>query len=79
MLWLVLAPVVSRHGYVTAAGWGVLSPVIGALLVAGPFGFFVVLTQWHVAFPVGILTGVWVKLATSIGALSPSRPPVAAR
>ncbi len=67
LLWLVLAPVLSRHGYVTAVGWGVLSPIIGALFVAGPFGFFVVLSLWNIAFPVGVVTGVLVKLATSIG------------
>lgn len=67
LLWLALAPVLSRHGYVTAVGWGVLSPLIGALFVAGPFGFFVVLALWKVAFPVGVVTGVLVKLAISIG------------
>jgi hypothetical protein len=67
VLWVALAPVVSRHDYVTAVGWGVLSPIVGALFVAGPVGIFAVLAQWYVTFPVGVVTGVLVKFATSVG------------
>jgi hypothetical protein len=65
LLWLVLAFVLRRHNYITAIGWGLLSPIIGSLMVAGPFGPFVALAMWYATFPVGIITGVLVKLCMS--------------
>jgi hypothetical protein len=64
-LWLALAFVLRRQNYTTAIGWGVLSPIIGSLMVAGPFGPFVALAMWYATFPVGIITGVLVKLCMS--------------
>jgi len=61
----MLASVLRRHDYVSVVGWGLLSPVLGSLLVAGPFGPFIALAMWYATFPVGIVTGVLVKLCVS--------------
>jgi hypothetical protein len=67
LLWLALSPMLAHGGYVTAAGWGLLSPLLGSLLVAGPAGPFVALVLWYVTFPVGVLTGLLVKACLSAG------------
>ena len=67
LLWLALSPLLSNGDYVTAAGWGLLSPILGSLLAAGPVGPFVALVLWYVTFPVGVLTGVLVKVCLSAG------------
>ena len=71
LLWLALAVVLYRGNYVTAMGWGLLSPIVGSFFVGGPAGPVVALVSWYVTFPIGILTGVLVKLCLSIR----SRPP----
>jgi hypothetical protein len=74
LLWLVLAPVLRRQNYVSAVGWGLLSPLIGSLLAGGPAGPLLVLVMWYAAFPIGILTGVLVKLCVSLGSKRPTDP-----
>ncbi len=67
LLWSLLAFVLRRETYVTAVGWGVLSPIIGSLLINWAIGPVVAIVMWYVTFPVGILTGVLVKLCVSFG------------
>jgi hypothetical protein len=71
-LWLVLAPLLSRQTYVTAVGWGVVSPFLGSLLVAGPAGLFIVLAMWYATLPVGVVTGLLVRLCVSAGGNLPN-------
>jgi len=66
-LWLVLDPILSQRSYVTAIGWGLLSPFLGSLLVAGPAGLFGVLTMWYAALPIGVITGLLVRFCASLG------------
>ncbi len=67
MLWSVLAFILRRQTYVTAVGWGVLSPIIGSLLINWAIGPVVAIVMWYVTFPVGVLTGVLVKCCVSLG------------
>ena len=64
-LWLMLALILHRQNYLTAFGWGLLSPLIGSLFVAWLAGPAIVLAMWYVAFPVGIVTGFLVKFCVS--------------
>ena len=72
LLWLALAFVLYRQNYITAVGWGLLSPILGSLFVGGLAGPFLVLTMWYAAFPVGVLTGVLVKLCLAFGSQTPN-------
>ena len=74
LLWLALAFVLYRQNYVTAIGWGLLSPLVGSLFVGGVAGPVVALAMWYVTFPVGILTGVLVKLCVSVGGRRRNHP-----
>lgn len=67
LLWSVFAFILRRQTYVTAVGWGVLSPIIGSLLINWAIGPVVAVVMWYVTFPVGVLTGVLVKLCVSFG------------
>lgn len=67
LLWFVLAFILRRETYVTAVGWGLLSPIIGSLFINWAIGPAVAIVMWYVTFPIGILTGVMVKLCVSFG------------
>jgi hypothetical protein len=66
VFWTLIAFLVKRQTYLLATGLGLLSPLICSsffLLV----GWIIVLQVWYIAFPIGIVTGLLVKVCVSVG------------
>ena len=70
ILWSALAFPVHRYNYAVAALLGVLSPLMGAFLVCPPVSHIYILYYWYVVFPVGLVTGLLVKLVLRMQLLS---------
>jgi hypothetical protein len=79
LLWLALSIVIrwqiarGRNGLTTAVGLGLLSPLIGGLLIGPPLSLFLLLSKWYVSFPTGAIMGAVVWACLSIGARTAAR------
>jgi hypothetical protein len=67
LLWTGLAALLGRRSLATWGAVGLVSPVLGGLLLAPPVSFLVLFAQPLVAFPIGLATGVLVGGTMRIG------------
>ncbi len=67
LVWSFLVFAVRRETPVGAAAWGLLSPVIGGMLMGGPIGLAMVVIHWYISFPVGAATGLLVRCCMRLG------------
>ena len=58
LIWSLASFMLKDKAVRTWALFGIASPILGALLVAPPASFAVLLAKSYIAFPVGLTTGV---------------------
>jgi hypothetical protein len=67
VLWSVLSAALGRRSLKTWAAWGLVSPILGGLLVFPPASFALIIVKSYVVFPVGLVTGMLMWAIFEIG------------
>jgi hypothetical protein len=73
VIWAGLGAVLGRRDVEVWSAWGLVSPLLGCILVAPPASFALIVMKGYIAFPIGLATGVLVWCAFRVGS-RPNRP-----
>ena len=60
--WLTLAPIMARSDLFRIVGFGVLSPMVGAIITGPPLDLMAVIRTGYLTLPIGVATAMLIKI-----------------